>query len=416
MNDPSQDDLSEIEQARRALIEWPLNKNLVRFDTVARWHKGTTFRYLPDKARLSALGMDALGEGWLPVEPLITPETRVLAIGSCFARYFVVWLAEHGFNKTIQQSPYNALLRFGADFANLAVVAQQFRWAFGELDAKEVLWIDKHKDVFEATEERRQLVRDTLVTTDILLLTLGLSEVWYDRVTGEPLWRALTAEEFDPERHVFRVETVAQTIHWLETIERLRAQYVPGMKIVFTLSPVRLAMSFRPVSAFTANSVSKAILRAAVDEFLRNHQDALRQHLFYFPSYEIVTDFFIDPYEHDNIHVSSTVAAGIIRFFVEHYCSADMIERSGRSLNDLEGTGRDLERFIQQSRIATTDARSGELLARNAELDGKVADLQKICDARQEVIVGLDQAARERLELIHRLDAEVRRLQALQPG
>lgn len=87
-----------------------------------------------------------------------------------------------------------------------------------------------------------------------------------------------------------------------------------------------------------------------------------------------------------------------------------MAERCGRSLNDLEGAGQDLERFIQQSRIASTDARSGELLARIAELEGRVVDLQKICDERREVIVELDRAARERLELIHRLDAEVKRL------
>lgn len=414
MTDATQDALSQAERARRALIEWEWypNENLVTKRTMTQWHKGLTYRRLPDKAQVSALGMDALGDGWLPAQPLISPETRVLAIGSCFARYFVLWLAEHGFNKTTPQSPYNALMRFGSGFESPAVIAQQFRWAFGELDDKAVLWIDKNKDVFEATEERSQLVRDTLLATDVLLITLGLSEVWYDRVTGEPLWRALTVDQFDPERHVFRVETMAQTLHWLETIERLRAQRVPNMKIILTVSPVRLATTFRPVSAFTANSVSKAIVRAAVDEFLRNHQDDLHRHLFYFPSYEFVTDYFIDAYEHDNLHISSTVAASIIHFFVEHYCSAAMIERSGRSLNDLEGAGQHLERFIQQSRIASTDARSGELLARIAELEGKVVDLQKICDARQEVIVGLDQAARERLELIHRLDAEVRRLAA----
>jgi hypothetical protein len=36
-----------------------------------------------------------------------------------------------------------------------------------------------------------------------------------------------------------------------------------------------------------------------------------------------------------------------------------------------------------------------------------VVTLQKICDERQEVIVGLDRAARERLELIHRLEREL---------
>jgi len=82
-----------------------------------------------------------------------------------------------------------------------------------------------------------------------------------------------------------------------------------------------------------------------------------------------------------------------------------MIERTGRSLRDLDVTGH-LEQFIQQSRTASADARSGELLARIAALEGTVVTLQRVCDERQEVIVGLDRAARERLELIHRLQRE----------
>jgi len=166
-------------------------------------------------------------------------------------------------------------------------------------------------------------------------------------------------------------------------------------------------MTFRPVSALTANSASKAIVRAALDEFLRNHQEEVGRRLFYFPSYELVANYFLDPYGHDNRHVSATVAASIISYFVKHYCSADMIERTGRSLRDLDGTAH-LEQFILESRIASTDPQSGELLARIAALESRIVDLQKVCDERQEVIVGLDRAARERLDLIHRLDAEVK--------
>jgi hypothetical protein len=403
------DTQSDAERARRDLIVWPRNENLMKPDNVSRWYTGSTYRRLPDKTQLRTLGMDAFGDGWLPSAPLIFPATKVVAFGSCFARYFILWLAEHGFNKSMPQSPYNALLRFGSQLESLASIAQQFRWAFGELDDSTVVWIGKDREVFEASEERRQLVRDTLLATDVLILTLGLSEVWYDQVTEEPLWRAVPADQYDPERHVFRVETMAQTLQWLETIERLRARHVPDMKIVFTVSPIPLVVTFRPVSAFTANSASKAIVRAALDEFLRNHQHEVGRRLFYFPSYELATGYFIDPYEHDNRHVSSTVAAGIIRYFAEHYCSADMIERTGRSLRDVDVIG-NMEQFIQQSRVASTDARSGELLARIAELEERVVSMQKICDERQEVIVGLDRAARERLDLIHRLDAEITRL------
>jgi hypothetical protein len=411
MSDTTQGVQSPAERARRDLIAWFGDESVMGAHNVSRWYKGSTHRRLPDKAQLSALGMESVGDGWLPAEPFIFPSTRVVAIGSCFARYFILWLAEHGFNKSVPQSPYNALLKFGSRLESPATIAQQFRWAFGELNDKPVLWIDKNKEVFEASEERRLLVRDTLLATDVLILTLGLSEVWYDRITGEPLWRALPVDQFDPERHVFVVETMAQTLQWLETIERLRARHVPEMKIIFTVSPVRLLTTFRSVSALTANSASKAIVRAALDEFLRNHQQELGRHLFYFPSYELVNDYFIDPYEADNQHISSTVAAAIIGYFVGHYCSADVVERTGPSLSDLDLNG-DLEQFVQQSRNVCTDARSGALLGRIAALEDKVVTLQKVCDERQEVIVGLDHAAQERLELIHRLDAEIKRLTA----
>jgi|GEM_PF-779085 hypothetical protein len=409
MPDTTQGAQSDAERTRRVVVEWPIDHSVMSPATLSRWYKGTTYRRLPDKTQLGTLGMDALGDGWLPAEPLISRATRVVAIGSCFARYFILWLAEHGFNESIPQSPYNALLRFGSLLESPASIAQQFRWAFGELDDNAVVWIDKNKEVFEASEERRQLVRDTLLATDVLILTLGLSEVWYDRVTGEPLWRALPVDQFDPERHVFRVETMAQTLQWLETIERLRARHVPDMKIIFTVSPVPLGVTFRPVSALTANSASKAIVRAALDEFLRNHQEEVGRRAFYFPSYELATNYFIDPYGPDNRHISPTVAAGIIHYFVKHYCSADMIERTGRSLRDLDSTG-ELEQFLQQSRVASTDPHAGELLARIAALESTVIDLQKVCDERQRVIVGLDRAARERLDLVHRLDAAVKRL------
>ena len=220
MPDTTQGGQSGDERARRDLIAWSVDESLVGAHNLSRWYKGSTHRRLPDKAQLSMLGLESVGDGWSPAEPLIFPSTRVVAIGSCFARYFILWLAEHGFNKSMPHSPYNALLKFGSRLESPACVAQQFRWAFGELDDKSVFWIDENKEVFEASEERRLLVRDTLLATDVLILTLGLSEIWYDRITGEPLWRALPVDQFDPERHVFAVETMAQTLQWLETIER----------------------------------------------------------------------------------------------------------------------------------------------------------------------------------------------------
>ena len=257
---------------RQSLVDWQGDPDKLSMQNLDDWYLGGAVHRVPTKHDIASEGPKSLLEGWIPETPVIDASTRVIGLGSCFARYFILWLAENGFNKAVDSSPHNALLRFGETFESPAVIAQQFRWAFDELSGSDALWIGKDKEVFEATEERRRLVRSTLEQTDVLILTLGLSEVWYDKQTGEPLWRALTRRHYDPARHVFRVESMQDTKRHLEKIEEIRRRHLPNLRIIFTVSPVRLTATFRPVSAISANSVSKAILRAALDEFLRERE------------------------------------------------------------------------------------------------------------------------------------------------
>ena len=397
MNDPK--------DYKDGLVNWGSRQHLVTPDNISKWHKGATYNQFPDKTRMRAEAGDALALGWLPEKPLIGRDTRVLAVGSCFARNFTLWLAEHGFNRAFPDSPYNALLHFNSDFESPAVVAQQFRWAFDELDPSTLLWIDKNRHLIAATDEGKAQVRATLEQTEVLVITLGLSEIWYDRISGEPLWRALTEETFDPQRHVFRVETVARTREWLDTIERLRRAHLPRMKIVFTVSPIPLRTTFRPVSAVTANSVSKAIIRAALDEFLRAHDDVVGREVFYFPAYEFVTNYFVDPFREDNRHLAPIVPGTIIRYFVRHFCEPGMAgEREDDSLTAIPG-GKTLERVMRHAAVVGGDDRAHELLVRIAELEEDITELQRICDERQVVIDGLKLAADERLALVEKLHA-----------
>ena len=146
-----------VKYKEKIISYWASRQHLVR--SIAKWHKGPTFDYFPDKLRLRRDGMMAISKGWLPDIPIISTETRVLAVGSCFARNFTIWLAEHGFNRTFPESPYNALLRFNVDFESPAVIAQQFRWAFGEVDAADLLWIDKSRQIVAATDVGQREVR-----------------------------------------------------------------------------------------------------------------------------------------------------------------------------------------------------------------------------------------------------------------
>lgn len=365
-------------------------------NSMGRWHLGGVHNQYPDKSELETKGLQAVCSGWLPEHPFISARTRLLAVGSCFAQNFALWLSERGFGKQETSDPENALLRFNADFESPAVMAQQFRWAFDELDPVSMLWIDKHRHLIEATDEGKLAVRRTLEQADVMIMTLGLSEVWYDRLSGEPLWRALTDKTFDPDRHVFRVESVADTIEWLSCIERLRKRYLPSLRIIFTISPIPLKTTFRPVSAITANSVSKAILRCALDEFLRANSAEINHSLFYFPSYEMVTTYFSDPFVEDNRHIGNSIIDQIVAFFAAHYCEGIPVIDSHGSTDE---AGQ-----LEQVFLSDSELRYRELETRLLVLQEEKSRLQDICDERKLVIDELAQAAAERLDVIDQLD------------
>ena len=91
-------------------------------------------------------GLDFVLRGWRPEKALISSNSRVLALGSCFAANFLDWLEERGLGQNATFMPYASM------FESVAVIEQQFRWAFGEMDPRHALWIDRSGVVVEATE------------------------------------------------------------------------------------------------------------------------------------------------------------------------------------------------------------------------------------------------------------------------
>ena len=147
--------------------------------------------------------------------------------------------------------------------------------------------------------------------------TLGLSEVWFDNESGEALWRAVPLSLFDPERHVFRQTSVLENADNIRRIIQVIKTKKPSAKIVFTLSPVPLIATFRPIPCPVANAVSKSTLRCALDEVLRteNFSDVL-----YFPSYEIVTAAGANAFKDDNHHVRPEIIYRIMQYFEQYFC------------------------------------------------------------------------------------------------
>lgn len=337
-------------------------------------------RPVPNKPRMYRAGAEAFLDGWLPSEPLIGPETRVVAIGSCFAALFAQWLADNGFNRHLDADTDEGLLRNSLESA--IAVAQQFRWAFGELDPEVVVWFTPEAERFAASDERRSRLRALLESTEVLIVTLGLAEVWFDTATGEPIWRVPPAS-VAPGRYEMRVTGVDETVAAIETIDRLRREHMPNTKIVYTVSPVRFRVSFRPMNPLVANAASKAIVRASVDEFLRRHAREVGVTYFYFPSYELVKEFFVDAYS-DNRHVHRHYSDRIIALFARAYTTLVAAEPPPFPASE-----------------------SAELRETVAQLEQQNEDLQRAADERLAVIEELKQVCDERLALVERLDAEL---------
>lgn len=284
------------------------------------WYRGAHTNFHPVRDSLSE--PDAfekyLGHGWLPPDPFIDKQTYIAAFGSCFAAEVTKFLDREGYNVFGRNLRLDAhIVRSGEGIVNTAALRQQFEWALAGRGAAAGQWHDKAGAALEVSEKVRAETRRIFDETEVFILTLGLSEIWYDKATGEPFWKAIPKEDFDAARHGFRVLGVAENLENLERVRALIRAHRPDASIVLTLSPVPLAATFRPVSCITANAVSKASLRMAIDELMRAHGDDER--LFYFPSYEMIVSFLPDAYQDDLRHPTRAAVAQVMRAFQKAY-------------------------------------------------------------------------------------------------
>jgi len=291
------------------------------------WYRGKTTNFMPSKAELTV--PDAVEryilQGWLPNAPIIDKRTTITSIGSCFAVHVSQYLHQRGYRVMAPDwSTQNShIIRFSEGMVNSFAIRQQVEWGLEGKPFPEGLWFGENKEIALPDEAVRQDTEAILRSTDVFIITLGLSEIWYDKGSGEAFWRAIPASVFDEKRHGFRVSTVEENKENISAIHAVIRKHRPHAHLVFTLSPVPLSATFRPVSCVTASSVSKAILRAALDEFLRRTED-FRVH--YFPSYEIIQDVVVDAYADDNRHPRKKVVAWVLQTFERHYCVKETVE------------------------------------------------------------------------------------------
>lgn len=297
----------------------------VRQGAHSTWFRGEHCNFNPQTVNMQS--KDAVLKhvlaGWLPEKSLIDRDTRIVAFGSCFAANITQYLANRKFNVLTSKEGEHAgtyLVRFGEGMVNSFAIRQQFEWALENRMPEAELWHGYDAASYGYDEDVRVATCAVFNRADVFIITLGLAEVWYDEPTGGVFWRAVPKDKYDPSRHRFRVTSVAENKENIKAIYRLIRKHRPGATVIFTLSPIPLVATFRPVSCITANCVSKSVMRAAIDEAYREVNEP--QAFYYWPSYEIVIDVFADRWREDRRHVKEPILQFIMTLFETVWCTS----------------------------------------------------------------------------------------------
>lgn len=278
------------------------------------------------------------------------PGASIFTVGSCFARNVEKFLLSAKFRVPMleftKSSAFAGIPIEGINNYSVPSIHNEFRWAleddglfnpdvhcFETLNGFVDLHLGAHQKALplEVVKARREAVSRayrTVTDCDAIIMTLGLSEVWFDTQSGvyinhTPLPNITKIEPERFELHVLSYEEVRT--HIISTIEIIAKHSKKKPKIIISVSPVPLMTTFRTSDVAVSNCYSKSVLRSVADELVSCYD-----YVSYFPSFESVTlsDRKI-AWLPDQIHVTQDIVAlqvaRMLRVYAPHV-EIDMLE------------------------------------------------------------------------------------------
>ncbi len=166
-------------------------------------------------------------------------------------------------------------------------------------------------------EEVFQLFKHAF-TADVVIITLGLIECWWDTERNAYVHPMPPIKELGRKnaRFVFRQLRYQEAHDYIrKTIELVKERGREDTRILITTSPVPLNATFTDADVLLANTYSKSMLRTVAGEIYREFP-----HVDYFPSYESVTLTRTDNvWNKDLIHVSDAFVGKIVDNLLRAY-------------------------------------------------------------------------------------------------
>ncbi len=244
----------------------------------------------------------------------LTPTSKVLCMGSCFAENMGKRLDD--LSLTLLNQP------FGTQFNPIRILKAL---AFETPRASDVytegdfyLHPDFHSDFISQNPEdllaeirvKQEETKAFLKQADTLLLTFGTAYFYHDKILNRPIANCHKQAIQRFEKHMNQVSEITQAY-------RAFIKSHPHLHLILTVSPVRHTRD-----GMMENSVSKATLRLAANEIAKEFPDQVT----YFPAFEIMMDELRDYrfYEKDLIHPNEMAVDYIWEKFKETYFSSEL--------------------------------------------------------------------------------------------
>ncbi len=157
-------------------------------------------------------------------------------------------------------------------------------------------------------------VREAFLACEVFIITLGLNECWQFKTDNTVMSR-------NPKHSMYhllqpKVLTVAENVENLQCFLDIVREYNPQFKVIVSLSPVPFLATTQAKDkhVITANCHSKSVLRVAAEEFVVQNEG-----VYYFPSFELVTQCIEQAWERDNRHVKPQAVKQVMRLFKEMF-------------------------------------------------------------------------------------------------
>ncbi|MCP4825712.1 MAG: GSCFA domain-containing protein [Shimia sp.] len=279
----------------------------------------------------------------------ISKDASVFTIGSCFARNVEDALVTAGVDVITTQFDFESDLLLNSvgalankpnprsllnKYSTQAIHSELHRVLKattppdrGFLEIEDGKWVDpqlaailkplKKETLSELRDSVEALVR-RVCDADAVIITLGLSETWFDNVSNlylnsSPPPRLMKSAG---DRFEFINSSYAQSYAAIkDAISLIREHSNKDVKFILTVSPVPMSTTWTSNDVIAANTYSKSLLRV-VAQTLAEENDFID----YYPSYEIVTN---SPrglaWQNDELHVAPDMVNFAISTFLGKY-------------------------------------------------------------------------------------------------